>query len=289
MYCRKCGNEIPDDSVFCLKCGAEVVISQKGERTVSSDLNKKSEEVFVASRSGGKKIKYGIVAIMSILIILFIITEILEIARKCDMGSSCGKFKIDGSDYCEDHTCNEEECTSSKSVDKDYCTTHEEEHKCVAAGCKNVRSGGKYCYEHTCAEAGCGKRTKDGSKYCSDHHVDIVKTIGNNFGFTLNSVGGIELYFEAQNNNWNEIKYIRFYVDLYNAVGDKIKDSIKNTSSVYVEITGPIGISESVVYKDIIGYNSNCAKIAISEVTIVYTDGTSRTGAYGYSAKKSSR
>ena len=24
MYCRKCGNQIPNDSLFCPKCGADV-------------------------------------------------------------------------------------------------------------------------------------------------------------------------------------------------------------------------------------------------------------------------
>ena len=32
----------------------------------------------------------------------------------------------------------------------------------------------------------------------------------------------------------------------------------------------------------IIGYNDNCKRIDIDEVTLVYTDGTSQTGHYGW-------
>lgn len=35
MYCFKCGNQIPDDSIFCSKCGAKVAI----EAETSSDGN----------------------------------------------------------------------------------------------------------------------------------------------------------------------------------------------------------------------------------------------------------
>ncbi len=36
MYCFKCGNQIPDDSIFCSKCGSKVAM----EAETSSDGNR---------------------------------------------------------------------------------------------------------------------------------------------------------------------------------------------------------------------------------------------------------
>ena len=36
MYCPKCGTELPDDAVFCIKCGASLTASQPKENTVPS-------------------------------------------------------------------------------------------------------------------------------------------------------------------------------------------------------------------------------------------------------------
>lgn len=37
MFCRKCGNEIPDDSEFCFKCGAAIVIDNSVQNEVAED------------------------------------------------------------------------------------------------------------------------------------------------------------------------------------------------------------------------------------------------------------
>ena len=37
MFCRKCGNEIPDNSVFCLKCGEKVETLEKPNDKISVD------------------------------------------------------------------------------------------------------------------------------------------------------------------------------------------------------------------------------------------------------------
>ena len=41
MYCQKCGNEIPDNSVFCDVCGERVSLQVGTQQTVQNDVKKK--------------------------------------------------------------------------------------------------------------------------------------------------------------------------------------------------------------------------------------------------------
>lgn len=40
MYCQKCGNEIPDNSVFCDVCGERVSLKAGVQQTVQKDVEK---------------------------------------------------------------------------------------------------------------------------------------------------------------------------------------------------------------------------------------------------------
>ena len=231
---------------------------------------------------------FGILAVILILIIIIIIiiAAALENAKKCSF-SGCDNHKTEGSEYCTQHTCEEEGCTRSKSENDTYCYLHEEEHACTVDGCDNYKvSGGEYCYEHTCEQTGCYNKKGYGSDYCYDHQVDMREKLGNEFTFKVNSAGGIELNFEAKNNSGKEIKYIRFDVEFRNADGDKIQDEITGNYSVSVEVVGPIASGRSAKFKHVIGCNKNCTRIDINEVTLVYADGTSQTGHYGWYNEK---
>lgn len=297
MFCRKCGKEIPDDSVFCLKCGAKVVVVEsKVQKHIAEEKNMLAKEVDnfnendvidTSTHITGKKTVFGIFAIL-LVVLLIIIVAMLEKGKKCTF-DGCNEYKMEGSDYCEDHTCKEEGCTSYKSKSNSYCSIHEEEYACAAAGCKNYKSGdGEYCYEHTCDKAGCTNRKAYDSHYCTQHQVNMRNRLTNSsLYFSLNSAGGIEFSFSAKNSWVKEIKYVRFEVELRNAVGDLVKDEIKNTTSVSVEIVGPVKIGGTVSISDeIIGYCDTCARIDIDEITIIYTDGTSETGHLGYYYEK---
>ena len=47
MFCKKCGKEIPDDSAFCPKCGAQVNMEQPSGENSSFDYyaNQAKQEV----------------------------------------------------------------------------------------------------------------------------------------------------------------------------------------------------------------------------------------------------
>lgn len=126
------------------------------------------------------------------------------------------------------------------------------------------------------------------SNYCADHQVDMRKRLTNSsFHFFLNSAGGITFTFDANNSTGKEIKYVRFDVELKNAVGDSVEDTIKNRTSVSVGNVGPVKAGERVSMKDkIIGCCDTCAKIVIDDIIIIYTDGTSEAGHFGYYYEK---
>lgn len=302
MFCRKCGNEIPDDSVFCLKCGTKVEkvdskekidINQSSdepiEKTDSSNMEENSSQTEITNEQSeskvmDKKVTYSIIGIAAIILIMIIAISVSNNAKKCSL-SSCDNLKMDGSDYCAEHTCQKEGCTYSKSKRDKYCYTHQQELTCAVDDCTSDKvEGGDYCSYHTCEKSGCYNKKFSDTDYCLDHQIDMRKKLtDSSFYFSLNSAGGINFNFSAKNSTGKEIKYVRFDVGLQNAVGDSVQDEIKRSSSVSVEIVGPVKAGNTVsMSNEIIGYCDTCARIDIDDITIVYTDGTSETGHFGY-------
>lgn len=302
MFCRKCGNEIPDDSIFCLKCGTKVekvdskekveinqVLDESSEKIDVHNMEECSSQIGIISKQSeskvtDKKVTYSTIGIIALVLFVIIAVSVSNNANKCSL-ESCNNPKMVGSDYCSDHTCQKEGCTYSKSKRDKYCYTHQQELTCAVEDCTSDKvDGGDYCSYHTCENSGCYNKKFSDTDYCLDHQIDMRKKLtDSSFSFSLNSAGGIKFNFSAKNSTGKEIKYVRFDVGLENAVGDSVQDEIKRSSSVSVEIVGPIKAGNTVSMRDeIIGYCDTCARIDIDNITIVYTDGTAETGHFGY-------
>lgn len=297
MFCRKCGSQIPDDSIFCLKCGTKVEVFESNVQQeqvkesgmiVSEETDDAFNRIETPAATENKKAAYRIYGVIVAVFIIMIIVIVFGNSGKCAF-ESCDNSKIQDSEYCYSHTCEADGCTNSKSKYEKYCYTHEKELCCAAENCgKDKIEGGEYCYSHTCEKSDCYNKKFSDTNYCLDHQIDMRKKItSSSFYFSLNSAGGIKFNFKARNSTGKEIKYIRFDVALRNAVGDLVTDEIKRTSSVSVEIVGPIKSGSLFSMSDeIIGYCDTCARIDIDDITIIYMDGTSETGHFGYYYEK---
>lgn len=304
IKCPECGREnVSDTAKACPGCGYGIKehfdkieretikqenVAIKEDHIKPPILNKDESDNMQEplQDASNKKMLYGVCAVLAIVFIIVIVL-VSENAKKCTVGS-CNNYKMEGSEYCKEHTCKADGCTNSKSKYDTYCYTHGQVLCCSVEDCTSDKiEGGEYCYFHTCEKSGCYEKKFSDTDYCLDHQVDMRKKLTNSsFYFSLNSAGGIVFHFSANNSAGKEIKYVRFNVELRNAVGDLVKDEIKDTSSVSVEIVGPVKPGDILMSDEIIGYCDTCARIDIDDITIIYTNGTSETGHFGYYFEK---
>jgi hypothetical protein len=90
-----------------------------------------------------------------------------------------------------------------------------------------------------------------------------------------NSSGGVDFNIIWQNRSNKTIKYATFKVEPYNAVGDIVNCTIRNTSTFSGKVTGPIKDNKWNGYGTVWSnawYNNTIKKIEITAVYIDYTD-----------------
>ena len=95
-----------------------------------------------------------------------------------------------------------------------------------------------------------------------------------------NSAGGVDFNIIWQNKSNKIVKYATFEVVPYNAVGDVVECTIRNSSTFRGQVTGPIKKNKWNGYGTTWSnawYNNTIKKIKVTGVDIDYVDGTSET------------
>ena len=91
-----------------------------------------------------------------------------------------------------------------------------------------------------------------------------------------NSVGGCDYYLKYTNNSSKTIKYLYWTGITYNAVDDPVSCEIRRTSTFSGKNTGPIASGESGGgYWDCIVYNYSADYMRLTQIRIIYMDGSS--------------
>ena len=104
-----------------------------------------------------------------------------------------------------------------------------------------------------------------------------------------NSAGGVDVEIDITNISDKTIKYIRYTVKPYNAVGDVVRGDISRKSLERLKVTGPIASGERSSRGSVwsnVWYNYSIECIKLTRVDITYMDGSSRNFASSTSIQK---
>lgn len=97
-------------------------------------------------------------------------------------------------------------------------------------------------------------------------------------GYEQDFLGGNTIQVKVTNQSKKVIKYVKYSLMFFNAVGDQIPDTISLSpwSPVQWTITGPINPNETINFKGTGFYNSNFeGKYRLVSLEIIFMDGTS--------------
>ena len=287
MFCRKCGNKLPDNSLYCPKCGTKVKILDEYTKPSFEKQAYQNNSQAKARKQINKLVIKIIIFTVAVVLGIIITLNIVDRVMNCD-SSFCHTVKAEGSNYCSVHTCQYKDCGEFKQENDIYCLKHTWELICIVEDCNNMKkSGSEYCSEHGCAISDCSNIKYEDTIYCEEHQSNVRgKLAASRFSFDINSAGGIEFAFSANNSSRKEIKCIRFPVYLYDVDGNLLEEEFSDEYTVDVEIIGTFGLDERITFKETIGYAKRCAKIEIRNITILYSDGSIDTGPFDYYYKR---
>ncbi len=99
--------------------------------------------------------------------------------------------------------------------------------------------------------------------------------------FDHNSVGGVDINISFKNLSNKTIKYVTFTARFKNSVGDNVYCSIRRTSTMDLEYTGPLySGSSDIAYWDAVIYAWTCKQIHFDEIEVTFMDGTTHSMTY---------
>ncbi len=126
-YCRFCGQQIDDDSVFCSVCGKNLGTEAQAAPVNESQVPVKAEKVQDKLRHIAAKVVpflkkpylWGGIAVVAVAVaaVWFLMVS------NCNY-SGCNNKPVSGSDYCYTHKCAVATCNSSHYSYSNYCYYH---------------------------------------------------------------------------------------------------------------------------------------------------------------------
>ncbi|MBQ9162775.1 MAG: leucine-rich repeat domain-containing protein [Clostridia bacterium] len=150
--------------------------------------------------------------------------------------------------------------------------------KCSVAETEEINALGHTTGSSTCNR--CGKYTGTWTK----EEVQKIVQVHDVYVAEINSADGVDMRISWTNTSDKTIKYIHFYVEPYNSVGDKMYCDIRDHSRFDAYVTGPCEPGYKGYYNvgetyygdkwETCWYNSSIKTIKLTGIKIIYMDGS---------------
>lgn len=111
LYCKKCGNELPEDAKFCTKCGQKVEATQPQVATQNPVPNQANQS--------NKKLMYIIIAIAAVFLIVAVVFGILILGKLGDKEDDDDKKSKKDRVKTEQSVDDEDDADESDDADSD--------------------------------------------------------------------------------------------------------------------------------------------------------------------------